>query len=46
MRRNQREINHEKLLTLGSKLRVWRGGGWGNRVNYVMGIKEGIATEE
>ena len=39
--RNQRETNHERLLTLGHKLGVVEGrwmGGWGN---WVMGTKEG-----
>ena len=38
----ERETNHERLSTVGNKLRVTGGdlgGGWGN---WVMGIKEGI----
>ena len=30
---SEREINHERLLTIGNKLRVcWRGGEWGDGV--------------
>ena len=38
---SEREKNHERLLTIGNKLRVAGGEvdlGWGN---WVMGIKEG-----
>ena len=37
---SERETNHERLLTIGNKLRVAGGEGrWGN---WVMGIKEGM----
>ena len=43
--KSERETNHERLWTLGSKLRVRgrEGGGWGN---FMMGIKEGTCCDE
>ena len=39
-KKSERETNHEKLLTMGNKLRV-AGGAVGVLSNWVMGIKEG-----
>ena len=41
--KSERETNHERLWTLGNKLRVSEGRGQGNRV---MGIKEGTFCDE
>ena len=35
------EMNHERLWTLGNKLRVLEGRGMGGWVSMVMGLKEG-----
>ena len=43
MGRNQKETNHERLWTQGTKLRVTEGRGWRGGV---MGIKEGTCCDE
>ena len=35
-------MNHERLWTLGNKLRVLEGRGMGGWVSMVMGLKEGM----
>ena len=40
------EMNHDRLWTLGNKLRVLEGRGWGGWVSLVMGIKEGMDCME
>ena len=45
-KKSERETSHERIWTLGNKLRVTEGmgvGGWGDQV---MGIKEGICWED
>ena len=45
-KKSERETHHERLWTLGNKLRVTEGRGvweWGN---WVMGIKEGSRGDE
>ena len=39
-------MNHERLWTLGNKLRASGGGGWGIWDGLVMGIKEGMYCME
>ena len=45
-KKSERETNHERLWTLGTKLRVSEGRGVGGVGNHVMGIKEGTCGDE
>ena len=37
--KTEKETNHERILTMGKKLRVVRGKGGGGMGNWVIGIK-------
>ena len=45
LRRNQRETNQERLLTVGNTLRVYEGEGVEGGGNRVMGMKEGMSRD-
>ena len=45
-KKSERETNHERLWTLGNKLRVTEGSRVGVLGNWVMGIKEGTCGDE
>ena len=44
--KTEREANHKRLLTIGSKLKVAGGEGRGDGIYWVMGIKEGTWSDE
>ena len=46
MGESERERNHERLRTLGNKLRISEGRGLGGWGSWVMGIKEGMCCDE
>ena len=41
--KSEKETNHKRVLTIGNKLRVAGGEGWGN---WVMDIGEGMCCNE
>ena len=44
--KSEREMNHERRWTMGTKLRNTEGRGMGGWVSPVMGIKESVCCDE